>query len=112
MTLNDLREKISILYNETERNNKGDIISTSEITRCMVWAKVLPLASKINDTPPARENEINYRITIRYRNDIKPDDFIVWRGKRLTITTPPRDTESRRIWLQFDARERIRDGQT
>ena len=96
MTIDDLSERISVIYFETERNTRGDIVKTSELTRCTVWAKVLPLSSKTTDTTPARENEITYRITIRYRQDIKPDDEIVWRDKRLKIITPPFDIESRK----------------
>lgn len=106
----DLSERISIVYFETTRNSKGDIVKGNEITRCTVWAKVLPLAGKINDVTPQRENEITYRITIRYRTDIKPDDEIVWRGRRLVITTPPFDLENRHIWTTFDVEEVIKDG--
>ena len=110
MSLDDLTERISIVYFETERNSRGDIVNTSEVTRCMVWAKVLPLAGKITDETPARENTVTYRVTIRFRQDIKPDDEIIWRGKRLKITSPPYDVESQKIWLQFDAREVVQDG--
>jgi SPP1 family predicted phage head-tail adaptor len=111
-TTNDLTERISIVYFETSRNSKGDIVKGNEITRCTVWAKVLPLAGKINDDTPQRENEITYRITIRYRTDIKPDDEIVWRGRRLKITTPPFDVENRHIWTQFECIEVVQDGKS
>ena len=109
-SLDDLSEKISVVYDNTGRNTRGDIVKTSELTRCTVWAKVLPISSKTTDTTPARENEITYRITIRYRQDIKPDDEIVWRDKRLKIITPPFDIESRKCWLQFECKEVIQDG--
>lgn len=112
MSVDDLAEKISVVYFETARNERGDIIKGAEITRCTVWAKVLPLAGKINDTPPERENAVTYRITIRYGIEILPDDLIIWRGRRLKITTTPFDVESRHIWLQFDCRELVKDGQT
>ena len=107
---NDLSERISVVYFETTRNSRGDIVKGAEVVRCMVWAKVLPMAARINDTTPERENIITYRITIRYRKDILPDDEIIWRGRRLKITTPPYDVEARHCWLQFDCREAIKDG--
>ena len=109
-SLDDLSERISVVYFETTRNARGDIVKGAEIVRCMVWAKVLPMAARINDTTPERENIITYRITIRYRTDILPDDEIIWRGRRLKITTPPYDVEARHCWLQFDCREAIKDG--
>ena len=57
-----------------------------------------------------RLNKIMYRITIRYGNEIKPDDIIIWRGRKLKILTVPVDIKSRHIWLQFDCEEEIQDG--
>ena len=110
MSLDDLTERISVVYFETERNTRGDIVKTSEVVRCTVWAKVLPIAAKTTDTTPARENIVTYRVTIRHRADIKPDDEIIWRGKRLKITTPPFDLEARKCWLQFECMEVVQDG--
>ncbi len=110
MTVDELSERISVIYYETERNNRGDIIKREENVRCMVWAKVLPLTGKIEDTTPERINTVTYRITIRYRTDILPDDEIIWRGRRLKITTAPYDLENRRTWLQFECMEVIKDG--
>jgi len=112
MSVDDLAEKISVVYFETARNERGDVVKGEEITRCTVWAKVLPLTGKINDITPERENAVTYRITIRYGIEILPDDLIIWRSHRLKIITPPFDVESRHIWLQFDCRELVKDGRT
>ena len=110
MSVDDLTERISIVYFETTRNERGDIFKGEEITRCTVWAKVLPLTGRISDITPERKNEITYRITIRYRADISPDDEVVWRGRRLKITATPVDVESQHIWTQLDCRELVKDG--
>ena len=112
MSVDDLSEKISIRYYEFTRNSRGDLVKSSEEIRCMVWAKVLPLVGKIADSTPERINTVTYRITIRYRKDIKPDDEIVWRGRRFKIITVPIDLESRHIWTIFDVEENIKDGKT
>lgn len=109
-SIDDLSERVSVVYFETTRNERGDIVKGEEVTRCTVWAKVLPLSGKIEDSTPARVNTVTYRVTIRYRADILPDDEIVWRGRRLKITTTPFDVESRKIYLQFDCREVVKDG--
>ena len=110
MSVDDLSEKISVRYYEFTRNSRGDLVKSSEEIRCMVWAKVLPLVGKISDSTPERINTVTYRITIRYRKDIKPDDEIVWRGRRFKIITVPIDLESRHIWTIFDVAEVIKDG--
>ena len=112
MNTDELSERISVVYFETTRNSRGDIVRGEEITRCTVWAKVLPLSGRIQDETPARENSVTYRVTVRYRADILPDDEIVWRGRRLKITTPPFDLESRHCWTQFECEEVIQDGET
>ena len=112
MSVDDLSEKISVRYYEFTRNSRGDLVKSSEEIRCMVWAKVLPLVGKIADSTPEKINTVTYRITIRYRKDIKPDDEIVWRGRRFKITTVPIDLESRHIWTIFDVEENIKDGKT
>jgi SPP1 family predicted phage head-tail adaptor len=109
-SVDDLSERISVVYFEITRNARGDIVKGTEITRCTVWAKVLPLSGKIQDETPQRENTVTYRVTIRFRQDIKPDDEIVWRGRRLKITTTPLSVEARNIWTQFECKEVIPDG--
>ena len=111
-SVDDLSERIKIVYHETERNAVGDIVDGEEVIRAEVWAKVLPLVGKIDDVTPERLNFITHRITIRYRNDIQPDDEVLWRAKRFVLITPPIDVESRRIWLTFDVQEAIADGKT
>lgn len=111
MNTDELSERISVVYFETTRNSRGDIVKGEEITRCTVWAKVLPLSGRIQDETPARENSVTYRVTVRHRADILPDDEIVWRGRRLKITTPPFDLESRHCWTQFECEEVIQDGE-
>lgn len=109
-SIDDLSERIKIVYFATDRNQYGDIVKSEEMERCQVWAKILPFNARISDTPPERTNKISYRVTIRYRTDIKPDDEIIWRGRRLKILTPPYDAESRKIFLVMDCEEVVEDG--
>lgn len=112
MTIADLSERISVRNYITKRNELGDILNSVEFERCRVWAKILPLTARINDVQPERANKVTYRVTIRYREDIKPDDEIVWRERRLKLITPPFDAESRKIYTVFDCEEVIEDGTT
>lgn len=68
-SIDDMAERISVIMQETERNGRGDIISINDTTRCMVWAKVLPIAARrYIDGAVELTNEVTYRITIRYQN--------------------------------------------
>lgn len=109
-SIDDLHERISIVYREISRNARGDIIRGEEKVRAMVWAKVLPYGAKSEDGGISRTNDVNYRVTIRHRDDVLPDDEILWRGKRLQMTAPPYDAEARRIWLVMECREAVADG--
>ena len=109
-SVDDISERIKIVYHETTRNERGDIVNGEEIIRAEVWAKVLPLTGTIDDATPEKFNTVTHRITIRYRNDVQPDDEIVWRERRFRLITPPIDVEARRMWTSFDVREAIKDG--
>ena len=109
----DLHERIRVVFHMKQRNSQGDIINDGEEqTRCEVWAKVLPISAKRTDGYAEKVNEISYRIIVRYRTDILPDDEILWNGKRFQITSPPYDAESRRIWTVIECREMVEDGGT
>ena len=112
VSIDDLSERISVRNYVTKRSERGDILSSVEFERCRVWAKIFPLTARTNDTAPERTSKITYRVTIRYRKDIKPDDEIVWRGRRLKLLCAPYDAESRKIFTVFDCEEVITDEQT
>lgn len=111
-SVDDLAERISFVNYTTKRGERGDFINQAEFERCRVWAKILPMTAKISDAPPEQTNRITYRVMIRYRTDIKPDDEILWRGRRLKLLTPPFDAESRKIYLVMDCEEVIEDEQS
>ena len=108
----DLSERISVKYFETERDEYGNILRREEKERCRVWAQVYALAAKKNDAQPERENKITYRVTIRYREDIKPDDEIDWRGRRLKLLSPPFPLSGQKVFTVMDCEEAITDGTT
>lgn len=112
VTIADLRERISIRSYNTERNERGDIINVTEFERCRVWAKVYAMTAKISDDTPERTNKITHRITIRYRDDIKPDDEIIWRERKLRLLSPPYALESKREFVGIDCEEVVEDGTT
>ena len=109
----DLTERITVIYQVTRRNERGDIIGTENNIRCEIWAKVLPLSSRrYIDGGVEITNDVSYRITVRYNTKILPDDVILWRDKRLIQTSPPYDAESRRIYTVMTCEEMVKDGKS
>lgn len=109
-TIDDLNERVKIISFVNFRNSQGDILASEERIRGEMWAKVLPTSNPISDGGIERQAEIHYRVIVRYRDDILPDDLLEWRGKRLRITDTPYDAESRRIWTVLDCAEVRKDG--
>ena len=112
MKIADLRERISVRNYITQRNERGDILNVEEVERFKIWANIIPLTAKNIDVQPERTNKITYRVTIRYRGEIKPDDEIIWQERRLKLISPPYDLDGRKIFTVFDCEEVIPDGTT
>lgn len=108
-TLDDLTERIELVYHETTQDAAGNIVKGAEVSRGECWAKVLPVSAAISAGYNETENAVSYRVTVRYRTDILPTDTVLWRGKRLSLTSPPYDAESRHIWTIFDCKELVED---
>ena len=111
-SIDDLKERISIVSFVNFRNEQGDILASEERIRGECWAKVLATNNPLTDGGIEEKAEIRYRIIVRYRDDILPDDLIIWRGKRLRIISTPNDAESRKIWTVCDCSEVEQDGRT
>lgn len=110
MTIGHLSERISVRYFDVERDDCGDILRRKERERCRLWANVYALTAKKNDAQPERANKITYRVTIRYREDILPDDEIVWRGRRLKLLSPPFHLNGQKVFTAMDCEEVVEDG--
>ena len=109
VSLNELKQRITILDPVTEQDAAGNLVEQDRTEVATVWAKVLPYASKISDGYAEEVKEVDYRIAIRYRTDIKVMDIIRWQGKTLRQTAPPYGKDGRRQWLILECRELVED---
>lgn len=109
-TIDDLTERIQFLSYVNYRNEQGDILRTEESVRFEVWAKVLPVSAPLLIDGAERRAQVQYRVIVRYRDDIMPDDVLLWGGRRLKVSSTPYDVESRRTWTAFDCVEAVQDG--
>ena len=110
-TVDDLTERIDVVYHETTQDSAGNIVNTgTELSRGARWAKVLPISAAIADGYNENENAVTYRVTVRYCTALEPTDTITCRGKRLSQLAPAYDAESRKVWTVLDCRELIENG--
>ena len=109
VSLNELKQRITILDPVTEQDAAGNLVEQDRTEVATVWAKVLPYASKISDGYAEEVKEVDYRIAIRYRTDIKVTDIICWQGKTLQQTAPPYGKDGRCQWLILECRGLVED---
>ena len=110
VSMSELRHRISILRPVTETDDEGNILSSSVQELSKAWALVLPFAAKISDGYAEKVQEVDYRIVIRYRTDVRVTDIVEWEGKRLTPIAPPYLLGGKKRWLVMECRELVEDG--
>lgn len=108
--LNELKQRVIILRPTVEEDEVGNLIEQGRSKVATVWAKVLPYAAKISDGYAEKVDEVNYRVVIRYREDIETTDLLQWRGKTLIISAPPYPLDGGRKYLVMEAKELVEDG--
>lgn len=110
ITLNELRQRVTIQRPVTQTDAYGNLVERGREEVGTVWAKIIPYASKISDGYAEKVDEVNYRIVIRYRDDVEVTDEIQWRSHRFRQTAPAYDFRCNRKYLVMEVRELIEDG--
>lgn len=110
VSMSELRHRISILHPMTETDDEGNILSSSVLEVGKAWALVLPFAAKISDGYAEKVQEVDYRIVIRYRMDVRVTDHIRWDDKTLIPIAPPYPLGGKKRWLVIECRELVEDG--
>ena len=110
VSMSELRHRISILRPVTDTDDEGNILSSSVQEISKAWALVLPFAAKISGGYAEKVQEVDYRIVVRYRADVRVTDIVQWNGKRLTPIAPPYPLGGKKRWLVLECRELVEDG--
>lgn len=110
VSMSELRHRISIMRPVTETDDEGNILSSSVQEVGKAWALVLPFAAKISDGYVEKVQEVDYRIVIRYRTDVRVTDRIRWDDKTLIPIAPPYPLGGKKRWLVLECRELVEDG--
>lgn len=106
-SFDDLKERVEIVRKTETRDTEGNIIRGSPSVLASCYAKVLPMASVIRDGYSETVNQVTYRVIIRYREGVRPTDYLKWRGKTLVMTAPPYDAESGHVYTVMECKELI-----
>ena len=110
VSMSELRHRISILRPVMDTDDEGNILAQTTQEVGKAWALVLPFAAKISDGYAEKVQEVDYRIVIRYRADVRVTDLVQWNRKRLTPTAPPYLLGGKKRWLVLECRELVEDG--
>ena len=110
VSMSELRHRISILCPVMDTDDEGNILSSSVQEIAKAWALVLPFAAKISDGYAEKVQEVDYRIVIRYRTDVRVTDRICWGDKTLTPIAPPYPLGGKKRWIVIECRELVEDG--
>ena len=110
VSMSELRYRISIMRPVTETDDEGNILAQTTQEVGKAWVLVLPFAAKISDGYAEKVQEVDYRIVIRYRADVRVTDRIRWGDKTLTPIAPPYPLGGKKRWLVIECRELVEDG--
>ena len=109
VNIGELRHRITVLRPRDAPDEAGNLVEQSRDAYCACWAKILPFAAKISDGYAEQVKEVEYRVVVRYREDIRDTDFIEWSGKTLEVKAPPYAMDGRKCWLVIECRELVED---
>ena len=106
----DLSKRIKILRATQKKDDRGNVLyeylGTNDVT---VWASIEPYGSTIIRGEAAKVSEVQYRITIRYRQ-LNMKDKIIYQGRTFTQTIPAVDLNMQHQWLELTCSEAIKVG--
>jgi len=110
VSMSELRHRITFLRLVTDTDDEGNILSSSVQEISKAWALVMPFAAKISDGYAEKVQEVDYRVVVRYRTDVRVTDRIRWGNKTLTPIAPSYPLGGKKRWLVLECRELVEDG--
>ena len=106
----ELNKRVTIQKARLSKDNRG--VETYEYTGegdvHGVCASIESYGAFIVNGQAEKISEIEYRITIRFRRDLKLHDRIVYQGRTFEQTLPARDINEQHRFLQLTCREKLK----
>ncbi|HHK7966975.1 TPA: phage head closure protein [Serratia marcescens] len=110
MQAGKLRHRITLQRPGKVQNPDNGEMEDAWLDLTTIWAEVVPLSAREFVAAQAMQNAVTTRITIRYRQDIKPKYRILFRGKIFNIEGILSDPKSGLEYLTLPCSEGVDDG--
>ena len=101
----ELLEQITIQRGTESKSGAGGVIVTWT-TQWEPWAKIEPIRGREQLDVGIAAAEVDYRIWIRYRADVRPSDRILW-GTRILDIVSATNFRNENEWTEIMAKERL-----
>ena len=106
----DLKKRIRIAKGVQKKDNRGNVIWTYPGTDDIsCWASIEPYGSTIIKGEAVKVNEVQYRVTIRYRA-LGLKDKIIYQGRVFQQSIPAVDINMQHQWLELTCTEVVKVG--
>lgn len=105
----ELNKRVTIQKAVKISNNRGVILYDYPDERAIhgVCASIEPFSARIRDGIAEKVAEVEFRITVRYRDGISVRDRIVYQGRIFEQTLPPFDINEQHQFLQLTCKEKV-----
>lgn len=105
----ELNKRVTIQKAVKKLSNKGAILYEYPTNRAIenVCASIESYGAYIRSGVAEKISELEFRITIRYREGLNLHDRIVYQGRIFEQTVPARDVNEQHRFLQLTCREKV-----
>lgn len=105
-----LRHRIQVQRRVESRDPQSGDVKVVWVNHATVWASVEPLSVREFISAQSMQSQITARITVRYRDDLKADMRILYRGRIYNPQGWLSDPESGLEYLTAPVTEGVNDG--
>lgn len=101
--LGTLTDRVQLKRKDMSTEAEGGQI-TMFVPLATVWARVRSLSGRRGETADGRGVAVSHVVVLRFRNDVKPGDRMVYRGRTLDVISAA-DMNGRRAYLSCSCAE-------
>jgi len=99
-----LRERVILQRNTPTTSSRGEKVD-SWAAYATVWCEVLALRGREYYMAQQTNAEVQFKVSLRYRNDVTAQDRIVWGSRTLEVVAPPIDLGGKHTGIELMCRE-------
>ena len=99
-----LRERAILQRNTPTTSGRGEKVD-SWAAYGTVWCEVLALRGREYYLAQQVNAEVQFKVSLRYRDDVTAQDRIVWGDRTLEVVAPPIDVGGKHVIMELMCRE-------